>query len=44
MMIIKHLQKSYPGQPPTLQEVNLNLPDTGFLLLLGESGSGKTTF
>ena len=44
MMTINHLQKSYPGQPPTLREVDLCLADTGFYLLLGESGSGKTTF
>lgn len=44
MMTIKHLKKSYPGQPPTLRDVDLCLSDTGFYLLLGESGSGKTTF
>ena len=44
MMTINHLQKSYPGQPPTLRDVDLRLSDTGFYLLLGESGSGKTTF
>ena len=44
MMIIKHLKKNYPGQPPTLRDVDLCLSDTGFYLLLGESGSGKTTF
>ena len=44
MMTIKHLKKSYPGQPPTLRDVDLCLADTGFYLLLGESGSGKTTF
>ena len=43
MMIISCLRKSYPGQPPTLRDVDLRLADTGFYLLLGESGSGKTT-
>ena len=44
MITIKNLWKSYSGQPPTLREVSLRLADTGFTLLLGESGSGKTTF
>ncbi|MBQ5953584.1 MAG: ABC transporter ATP-binding protein [Lachnospiraceae bacterium] len=44
MLQCRNLWKSYPDQQPTLQEVNISLRDTGFTLLLGESGSGKTTF
>ena len=44
MIILQNLLKRYDGQLPTLQEVNISLSDAGFYLLLGESGSGKTTF
>ena len=44
MLQCRNLWKSYPNQQPTLQEVSISLNDTGFYLLLGESGSGKTTF
>ena len=44
MITIIKLRKSYSDQPPTLRDVSLCLGDTGFALLLGESGSGKTTF
>nr|MBQ6242352.1 ABC transporter ATP-binding protein [Lachnospiraceae bacterium] len=43
MIRCRNLWKSYDARP-VLREVNLCLEDRGFCLLLGESGSGKTTF
>ena len=43
MIVCKGLTKSY-GKQAVLRQLSLNLPDTCLLLLLGESGSGKTTF
>lgn len=37
------LSKTY-GEQPVLRDFSFDFPDTGFFLLLGESGSGKTTF
>lgn len=34
---------AYPNQPPTLQHVNLDLPQGSLTVLFGQSGSGKTT-
>ena len=40
---IKHLTMAY-SKKPVINDLSLVLTDTGFYLLLGESGSGKTTF
>lgn len=43
MIICRDLSKSY-GSRQIFSDVNCCFADTGFYLLLGESGSGKTTF
>lgn len=47
MIKIEHLYKTYnPGrknEEKVLNDVSLELPNTGLVCLLGESGSGKTT-
>ncbi len=47
MIKIEHLYKTYnPGrknEEKVLNDVSLELPNTGLMCLLGESGSGKTT-
>ncbi|MBO8414301.1 MAG: ATP-binding cassette domain-containing protein, partial [Firmicutes bacterium] len=45
MYKIKNLSFTYPSnKAPALQDINLELPSTGLVYLIGESGSGKTTF
>lgn len=45
MYKIKNLSFTYPSnKTPALQDINLELPSTGLVYLIGESGSGKTTF
>ena len=41
MISIIGLRKSYDFE--VLQGINLQLPDQGFVALIGESGSGKST-
>lgn len=43
MISFKNVTKAYSGQL-VLDSVSCDFEDTGFYLLLGESGSGKTTF
>ena len=43
MISCSGLTKSY-GTQPVFRELSFEAPDTGLLILLGESGSGKTTF
>ena len=43
MIVCKDLTKSY-GEQPVLRKLSFDFPDRGLFLLLGESGSGKTTF
>ncbi len=43
MIVCRDIDKSY-GEQPVLRDVSCRLPDAGLVLLLGESGSGKTTF
>ena len=43
MIVCKDLTKSY-GEQPVLRKLSFVFPDRGLFLLLGESGSGKTTF
>ena len=40
---ISHLDFSY-GENMIFHDLNCNLPDCGFVVILGHSGSGKTTF
>jgi putative ABC transport system permease protein len=40
---ISHLEFAY-GENIIFENLNLHLPDTGFVVILGSSGSGKTTF
>jgi len=41
-LAIKHLHKSY-GQVATLKDINLEIEQGGFLVLVGPSGCGKST-
>ncbi|MCY1042527.1 cell division ATP-binding protein FtsE [Corallococcus sp. bb12-1] len=38
-----HVYKAYPGDPPVLQDINLNVEKGEFVFLTGPSGAGKTT-
>src|SRR5215217_1752690 len=38
-----HVSKSYPGDPPTLSDINLSVEKGEFVFLTGPSGAGKTT-
>ncbi len=40
---LKHITKSFDGEQPVLQNVDLDIYDNEFLTLLGPSGCGKTT-
>jgi len=40
---LKHVVKSFDGEPPVLKGVDLKVYDNEFLTLLGPSGCGKTT-
>ncbi len=46
MISIKNLNKTYgkgTSKYQALKDINLELPETGFVCILGQSGSGKTT-
>ncbi len=43
LLSIDHVQKSYPGGRPVLNDVSLTLEQGQTLALTGESGSGKST-
>jgi cell division transport system ATP-binding protein len=38
-----HVYKAYPGDPPALSDINLNVDKGEFVFLTGPSGAGKTT-
>ncbi len=40
---LKNITKSFDGEQPVLQNINLDIYDNEFLTLLGPSGCGKTT-
>jgi ATP-binding cassette, subfamily C, bacterial CydCD len=42
-IVIKDLSFSYPGKPPTLDRISLEIPPGKMTALIGESGAGKTT-
>lgn len=44
MLTIANLFANYAKQKFVLNNVNLKLPTKGFVSIIGESGSGKTTF
>ena len=43
MIQMFHVYKAYPGDPPVLSDINLNVEKGEFLFLTGPSGAGKTT-
>jgi phosphonate transport system ATP-binding protein len=43
MLVVEHLNKTYPGAVRALDDVSLEVRDGEFLVLVGLSGSGKST-
>ncbi|MBS0277158.1 MAG: ATP-binding cassette domain-containing protein, partial [Proteobacteria bacterium] len=43
MIELENLSKRYGSGAPVVRDVNLRVADSEFLVLIGESGSGKTT-
>lgn len=43
MIQMFHVTKAYPGDPPSLSDINLNIEKGEFVFLTGPSGAGKTT-
>lgn len=43
MIQLFHVYKAYPGDPPALADINLNIEKGEFVFLTGPSGAGKTT-
>lgn len=43
-VILSHVYKAYPGNPePTVKDINLEIKDKEFMVLVGPSGCGKST-
>ena len=40
---LERVTKAYPGAPPAVNDLSLGVPDGGFMVLVGSSGSGKST-
>jgi ABC-type multidrug transport system ATPase subunit len=40
---LERVTKAYPGAPPAVNDLSLDVPDGGFMVLVGPSGSGKST-
>ena len=43
MIQMFHVEKAWPGDPPTLQDINLRVEKGEFVFLTGPSGAGKST-
>ena len=43
MIQMFHVYKAYPGDPPSLTDINLHVQKGEFVFLTGPSGAGKTT-
>jgi len=43
-IVFEHVQFSYEGQRPVLQDVSLHIPAGATVALVGRSGAGKSTF
>ncbi len=43
MIQMFHVTKAYPGDPPVLLDINLDIEKGEFVFLTGPSGAGKTT-
>ena len=43
MIQLFHVTKAYPGDPPVLQDINLDIQKGEFVFLTGRSGAGKST-
>lgn len=43
MIQMFHVYKAYPGDPPSLSDINLTIGKGEFIFLTGPSGAGKTT-
>ena len=43
MLFLSHVSKKYKNGELALDDVSINLPNTGFVSLNGENGCGKTT-
>ncbi len=43
MIQMFHVTKAYPGDPPTLVDINLGIGKAEFIFLTGPSGAGKST-
>ena len=45
MIVFDHVTITYPGATePTLRDVNLTIPEGELVLVVGRTGTGKTTF
>jgi sn-glycerol 3-phosphate transport system ATP-binding protein len=40
---LRHIQKTYDGKRPVINDMSLTIPDGSFTVLVGPSGCGKTT-
>ena len=42
-VILRHIAKAYPGGPRVIKDVNIDVNDREFVVLVGPSGCGKST-